>query len=85
MRETAEEAGRPAPSGSLYAIWVMPGETVFDDEGNRRPFTGDSAAMRDDFAAFAEAGLETLIVGYESPDEDTCIRRLEDFAELAWG
>ena len=63
----------------------MPGETVLDDEGNRRPFTGDRAAIRDDLAAFAEAGLETLIVGYESPDEDTCARRLEGFAELAWG
>ena len=32
-----------------------------------------------------EAGLETLVVGYESPDEDTCARRLEGFAQLAWG
>lgn len=84
VREIAEEAGRPPPAGSLYAMWIMPGETVFDGEGNRRPFTGDRAAVRDDFAAFAEAGLDTLIVGYESPDEDTCIRRLEAFAELAW-
>ena len=66
-------------------MWIMPGETVLDDEGKRRPFTGGRAAIRDDFAAFAEAGLETLIVGYESPDEDTCTRRLESFAELAWG
>ena len=85
VRETAEEAGRPPPKGSFYAIWVMPGETVLDGEGNRRPFTGEGAAISDDLAAFAEAGLDTLVVGYESPDEDICIRRLEDFAELAWG
>ena len=85
VRETAEEAGRPPPTGSLYAMWIMPGETVLDDEGNRRSFTGDRTAIRDDLAAFAEAGLDTLIVGYESPDEDTCTRRLEAFAELAWG
>ena len=85
VRETAEAAGRPPPAGSLYAIWTMPGETVRNDEGNRRPFTGERTAIRDDLAAFGEAGLETLVTGYESPDEDTCTRRLETFAELAWG
>ncbi len=84
VRETADAAGRPPPAGSFYAMWTMPGETVFDDDGRRRPFTGGSAAIRDDIAAFAEAGMTTLVIGYESPDEESCIRRLERFATLAW-
>ena len=50
VRETAEAARRPPPAGSYYAMWIMPGETVLDDEGKRRPFTGDRAAIRDDLA-----------------------------------
>ena len=76
--------GRP-PEDSIYAMRVMPGEAVRGEEGDRHTLTGAPTAIRDDLATFAEAGLTTLVIGYESPDKDTCIRRLEEFAELAWG
>ncbi len=78
----AEKAGRDPASIEigLNALWYRLGEAVTSEEGARMPFTGDAAAIIDDICAYGEAGMETLVIGFESNELAQSLDRIEAFA-----
>jgi probable F420-dependent oxidoreductase len=66
----AEAAGRDpsAISRGLFVIGFETGTAARDENGRRRRFTGSADDILEDIAAFAEAGLEHLVIGGESRD-----------------
>lgn len=83
VRAQAETAGREGAvlDAALYAIWFRLGEAEKDHEGARRPFTGSAEAVAGDVAAYAEAGLKHLVIGFEARDEADALARIEAFAD----
>lgn len=79
----AEAAGRdPADLDTgLLALWYRMGETLENDDGERMAFTGDPEAILDDIGKYAEAGLQHLVIGFESDDLQQSLDRLDAFAE----
>ena len=45
------------------------------------PFTGSEGAIIDDIGAYGDAGLDELIIGFESDNLEVSLERLDAFAE----
>ena len=82
MREKTEIEGRSAKKldTALYASWYQLGEPILDSDGKRKPFTGKANQIAADAAAYAAAGLNHLIIGFESDDLRVWLDRIEKFA-----
>lgn len=83
MRAHAEAAGRD-PDGieaGLLLVGYRMGEADLRADGGRRAFTGGSQAVVDDIAAFAAAGLDHLVVGFESDNLERALDTIEAFAD----
>ena len=82
VRVHAEAAGRDpgAIESALYVIWYRSGEPEVLEDGSRRPFTGDAASIVDDVHAYAEAGLEHLVIGFETNELQVALDHIDRFA-----
>ena len=82
MRSQAEAAGRDPThiATGLITVGYRMGEADLLDDGIRRPFTGDAAAVLDDVGAFSEAGLDHMVIGFESDDLHRSLDTIEAFA-----
>ena len=82
MREKTESQGRSAKGldTALYASWYQLGEPILDSDGKRKPFTGNADQISADATAYAAAGLNHLIIGFESDDLGVWLDRMEQFA-----
>ena len=78
----AEAAGRDpaALDTALFAPWYSLGAARADDEGKRRPFTGAAEQIAADAESYRAAGLNHLIIGFESDDLQMSLERTEQFA-----
>ncbi|MEE2694084.1 MAG: TIGR03619 family F420-dependent LLM class oxidoreductase [Pseudomonadota bacterium] len=65
---------------ALYASWYQMGEPLWDADGKRKPFTGNATQIAEDAIDYAKAGLNHLIIGFESDDIDVWLYRIEKFA-----
>jgi len=83
MHRYAEEAGRDPEKIeiALNGLWFRMDETFENEDGQRMPFTGSDAAIIDDIGAYGEAGLDELIIGFESDDLQVSLDRLDAFAD----
>ena len=84
----AESAGRNPEEidAAMFVPWYRLGTELPRPEGGRLPFTGSRARIAEDVAAFAEQGLNHLIVGFESSDLNETLDLVEAFArEIADG
>ena len=70
MRQFAAVSGRDPASldTSLLALWYRMDETLENDDGERMAFTGNVEAIIDDIGRYEEAGLNHLVIGFESDD-----------------
>ncbi len=77
-----EEAGRdPATlDTALFVPWARLGEPL-PESGRRAAFTGPAAALREDIAAYEEAGLRVLVPNLETPTAAGTVERIEAFAD----
>lgn len=83
MRAEAENAGRD-PAGidtGLLAVGYRFGEEDRLEDGQRRAFTGAPTTVLDDVAAFAEAGLNHLVIGFESADLARSLDTIESLGQ----
>ena len=83
MRSYAEEVNRD-PLGiyiALNGLWFRMDETFENEDGDRMPFTGSDAAIIDDIGAYRDAGLDELIIGFESDSLQVSLDRLDAFAD----
>ena len=83
MRSYAEEVNRD-PLGiyiALNGLWFRMDETFENEDGDRMPFTGSDGAIIDDIGAYRDAGLDELIIGFESDSLQVSLDRLEAFAD----
>ena len=82
VRKKTEIEGRSAKKldTALYASWYQLGEPILDSDGKRKPFTGKANQIAADAAAYAAAGLNHLIIGFESDDLRVWLDRIEKFA-----
>ena len=80
VRAHAAAAGRDPGSlrTAMYAPWHRIGDPVVE-EGRRLPFTGGADAVREDVAAFGEAGLDCLVVNLDAPDLAGTLDRIREF------
>ena len=84
----AESAGRDPGEidTAMFVPWYRLGTELPRPEGGRLPFTGSAARITEDVAAFAEQGLNHLIIGFESDDLAETLDLIEAFArEVADG
>ena len=79
VRRHAEAAGRDpsAIDAAMFVPWYSLGEK---GDGGRRPFTGDAEQIADDARSYRDAGVNHLIVGFESSDLQESLDRIEGFA-----
>ncbi len=77
-----EEAGRdPATlDTALFVPWARLDEPL-PESGRRAAFTGPAAALREDIAAYEEAGLRVLVPNLETPTAAGTVERIEAFAD----
>ncbi len=82
VRAAAEEAGRDpdAIASALYVPWYRVGPAVERRDGSRLRFTGSVEAVAADAAEFRDAGLQHLIVGFETESLEDAKDRVEQFA-----
>jgi len=82
MRAHAEASGRDPGDieAGLLTVGYRLGEADLLDDGTRRPFTGSLEDIRDDVGAFAEAGLDHMVIGFESDDLQRSLDTIEAFA-----
>ena len=83
MRSYAEEVNRD-PLGiyiALNGLWFRMDETFENEDGDRMPFTGSDGAIIDDIGAYRDAGLNELIIGFESDSLQVSLDRLDAFAD----
>tara|TARA_Y100000588_G_scaffold142545_1_gene156583 strand:+ start:469 stop:1428 length:960 start_codon:yes stop_codon:yes gene_type:complete len=82
VREKTENAGRSAGEldTALYASWYQLGEPILDFDGRRKPFTGNANQIAADATEYAAAGLNHLVIGFESDNLGIWLDRIEDFA-----
>ena len=90
VRAQAEAAGRDpdALTTALVTLGYRLDEGAGSGSGSggesgaeRRRFTGRADAIVDDVGAYAEAGLQHLVIGFESDDLGQSLERIEAFAE----
>ena len=65
----------------MNGLWFRMGETFENEDGERMPFTGSEGAIIDDIGAYGDAGLDELIIGFESDNLEVSLERLDAFAE----
>ncbi|MFN4087813.1 MAG: LLM class F420-dependent oxidoreductase [Alphaproteobacteria bacterium] len=82
LHRFAEAAGRdPATLALAYiAPWYDPNRPSIADDGSRRLFTGDPAAIAGDIAALGEIGFGTLVLSFARRTLDRSIAGMERFA-----
>ena len=56
------------------------GEPLWNDDGKRKPFTGNANQIAEDAIDYAKAGLNHLIIGFEGDDMGLWLDRIEQFA-----
>lgn len=78
VRRNAEAAGRD-PSALDAAIFA-PGYSLGPVSGERAVFTGTAEQIADDARAYAEAGVNHIVIGFESNDLGQSLDRIEEFA-----
>ncbi len=78
----AEAADRDpaALDTALFAPWYSLGAPRADEDGKRRPFTGAAEQIAADAEGYRGAGLNHLIIGFESDDLQMSLDRTEQFA-----
>ena len=83
VRGFAEDSGRVpgALDTGLLALWYRMDETLENDDGERMAFTGSAETIIDDISRYADAGLNHLVIGFESDDLHQSLDRLDAFAE----
>ncbi len=83
MRGHAETAGRDPGEieAGLLTVAYRLGEADVLEDGMRRPFTGPAQAVLDDIGAFAEAGLDHLVIGFESDDLERSLETIDGLAQ----
>ncbi len=81
LRRAAEAAGRdPAGIGLAFsANWFSDPTAAKTDDGGRRLLTGPTAALQDDVAKLAEAGVSDLVLNFNSPTRAETIDRMAAF------
>ena len=82
VKGLVQRAGR-APSAldtALYAPWYQLGKPVAGRDGARRPFTGHPEQIAEDAQAYKEAGLNHLVIGFESQSLSVSLEHIERFA-----
>jgi len=79
VKRQADAAGRDPTSvdAAMFVPWYSLGAAK-DDQ--RRPFTGSAEQIAEDARAYRDAGLNHLIVGFESSDLQESLDRIERFA-----
>ena len=82
IKEKVELEGRLADNldTALYASWYQMGPPLLNNDGKRKPFTGNADQIAADATAYAAAGLNHLIIGFESDDLGVWLDRMEQFA-----
>lgn len=82
VRQIAEQAGRDPGliDLGLYVIWYRLGDPEITESGQRRPFTGDAADIIDDIGAYAAAGLQHLVIGFETNELSVALDHIERFS-----
>ena len=83
VRRHAEAAGRDpdALDVAMFVPWYRLGAVEEARDGGRRRFTGSAEAIAGDAAAFADAGLQHLVIGFESDDLQDSLDRIDAFAD----
>ena len=78
----AEMAGRNPGEidTAMFIPWYRLGTELPRPEGGRLPFTGSPARIAEDVAAYAEQGLNHLIIGFESNDLGETLDLIEAYA-----
>ena len=78
----AEMAGRNPGEidAAMFIPWYRLGTELPRPEGGRLPFTGSPARIAEDVAAYAEQGLNHLIIGFESNDLGETLDLIEAYA-----
>ena len=56
-------------------------DTFENEDGERMPFTGSDDAIIDDIGAYRDAGLDELIIGFESDNLHISLDCLDAFAD----
>jgi probable F420-dependent oxidoreductase len=81
LHRAAVAAGRdPAGIGLAYsANWFSDPTAAQTDDGGRRLLTGPTAALQDDVAKLAEAGVSDLVLNFNSPTRAETIDRMTAF------
>lgn len=85
VHDHTRTAGRD-PAGmdvALLAIGHTMEQPVLNADGERRCFTGSRDDIRGDIEAFAAAGLDHLVIGFEAPTAGEVIGRMERFIKAA--
>lgn len=79
VKRHAEAAGRDPES--LDTAMFVPWYKLDAAAGDRRPFTGSADQIAEDAGAYRDAGLNHLIIGFESNDLQASLDRIEEFAD----
>ncbi len=82
VRAHAEAAGRDpsAIQTALFASWYRLGAPRRGAEGERLAFTGTAADIAADLEAYSRAGLQTVLIGFETDDVNEAKDRVEALA-----
>jgi len=83
LHEEAEKVGRDPASISLAynSTWYTGPSGAVDIEGERRLFTGGTAAVKEDLAALAEIGVETFMFRFAGKTMSETEDAMSAFAE----
>ena len=83
LRRAAEAAGRdPASIDLAYLVlWPVSWTAEPATDGGRKIFTGSSAQLAEDVAAFAEVGVRHLSLTFQSATLQESLDRMQRFAE----
>jgi probable F420-dependent oxidoreductase len=83
LRQIAEGAGRDPATLDVAYIVLTPVDWTAQktDDGERRIFTGDSAAMAADAAALQQAGVRHVCLVFQTGDLAATLDRMQRFAE----
>jgi probable F420-dependent oxidoreductase len=81
VREHAAAAGRDAATLdiAMFVPWLNLSEVGEGREGGRLRFTGGPETVVEDIQAYQEAGLQHLVVGFESDDLQQSLDWIEEF------
>jgi probable F420-dependent oxidoreductase len=87
LAHAAEGEGRDPAQLKTALLWFKPPEWTARRaaDGARQSFTGGADEMRADAAAFAEAGVDTLVVLPQAPGIAETLERMERFAAAVMG